>query len=254
MTTTKPSRVACLLCLTALLSAPGCGRRNAPQNDGPPLQYGQKVRGKVTYKGEPVSYGVVLLYSLTRSLNPETRNLVASAFGTINEDGSYTIENAPLGPMMVAVATDPEQHRMAFLQPTAFGPPIPGGPPGVGGPAGPPGLNGPPHPPGVGGPPGVPGPGGPPQPPNAGGPPGIHGAALPMPPGSGTSPGKAPGPDRPQGPGFPGSTAPNPEAEKLTEAQKKKLKEIHARFGTPGISGLQYVVREGEQTHDIELK
>jgi hypothetical protein len=47
---------------------------------------------------------------------------------------------------------------------------------------------------------------------------------------------------------------PNPQAEKLTEAQKKTLKEIHEKYGTVGKSPLSVIVQEGEQTYDIRLE
>jgi hypothetical protein len=60
----------------------------------------------------------------------------------------------------------------------------------------------------------------------------------------------------PGGVGVPGLPLPplNPLAEKLTEAQKKTLKEIHEKYGKLEKSSLTYVVREGEQTFDIILK
>jgi hypothetical protein len=47
---------------------------------------------------------------------------------------------------------------------------------------------------------------------------------------------------------------PNPAAKDLTDAQKKWLLALHEKYGKPGISPLSYVVRPGEQTHNIDLK
>jgi hypothetical protein len=180
-----------------------------------PLQYGQKVRGKVTYKGQPVVYGMVLLYSYDRSYNTQNRTVAPAANGMINTDGSYEIASAPLGPMMIVVATDPDADPNSFLRPVPLGgshPDNPGGPFGS---------------PLVTDPTGLP-PGAPPPPPTPGVTPPLLPGEVPLPP--------------------------NPAIEKLTAADKKLLKEIHGRFGTPGTSGLGMAVIEGEQTFNIELK
>jgi hypothetical protein len=45
----------------------------------------------------------------------------------------------------------------------------------------------------------------------------------------------------------------SPLLEKLTDADKKLLKEIHAKYGTVGKSPLSYVVRDGDQMYNIVL-
>jgi hypothetical protein len=57
--------------------------------------------------------------------------------------------------------------------------------------------------------------------------------------------------DAPSPPKFP-----NPGVEKLTEAQKKTLKEIHEKYSKAGKSTPHYVVHPGldSQTLDLELK
>jgi hypothetical protein len=89
------------LFLCGILVAAGCG--------------GQKgeVSGKVSYQGQPVRGGMV-------SFIPEAGGLKTSA---IEEDGSYTVRDVPLGPVKITVETD------------SFRPPVmPQGGPGSGGP------------------------------------------------------------------------------------------------------------------------
>ncbi len=47
---------------------------------------------------------------------------------------------------------------------------------------------------------------------------------------------------------------PNANADKLTDAQKKLLKEVHLKYGEVGKSHLLLVVHEGDQTLNLELK
>jgi len=207
---------------------------------GPPLVMGHSVRGKVTYRGEPVTVGFVQFFSLGHSLDEKTRTNTALGVAEI-KNGKYEMLNAPEGPVQIAVVTDPDMDLVDMVRPRAVGPggaPVKGGPPG-GPPMGPPG--GPP-----GGPPNGP-PGGPPGPPPNGppGPPGV---------GPESSPVLPPGAPKMELPSIP--SKPNPLTENLTPAQKAVLKEIHAKYGDAVQSHLNYVVRPGEdeQTHDIELK
>jgi hypothetical protein len=49
---------------------------------------------------------------------------------------------------------------------------------------------------------------------------------------------------------------PSPALEKMSDDQKKSLKEIHDKFATPGRSRLNFVVHNGEPmlTFNISLK
>jgi hypothetical protein len=223
----RPAVFGLLAGLAALLA--GCS------SDGPkpdPMKFGQTVRGKVTYNGQPVPYGAVLFYHHQNSLDAKTGTFAPSAVGYIDENGRYEMTNLAAGPVMVCVATDPDADLLALTQPTAPGE-LPGVIPGKPG-------NGPPsHPPTVlperpadAPPTGLPG-----MPP--GGPPG----GLPMPPMPPLPPGAPPMPKM----GLPGT-------ENLTAEQKKLLKEIHAKYGSLGKSPLHLAVEEGEQTLDIPLK
>ena len=94
----------------------GCeqGNSNAPA----------KVSGKVTYKGQPVPAGVV-------TFHPKTESPFAAA--SLNEDGSYTITEAPAGEFTVTVET--ESINPDHKTPT-YGPPGAGAGAGAGAPAG----------------------------------------------------------------------------------------------------------------------
>lgn len=237
----------------------GCTEKETPdQNtevEKSPLVYGQRVQGKVTYKGEPVTYGLVLLYNDQHSFSPEKRTFAPVAFGPITSDGTYALENAPLGVHRLVVVTDPDQDVMSYTRPMPMdskvgqspdqGPPgmPPGGPP-MGPPGGPP--LGPP-----GGPPGIPGP--PAK--------GKDGKFAPPPPPKGskgqkqTDPSEGP-PSAPPPPKIdaPAPKMPNPKAEKMSDAEKRLLREVHAKYGSFDKSTRLIVVREGSQTFDIELK
>jgi hypothetical protein len=217
------------------------------------VEYGPPVRGKVTYRGQAVPYGIVLFYAHGAGINPKAGQVAPAAWGEVRPDGSYEVQNAPVGPVMVVVACDPDADLAALTAPATFGggmggAPGAGGPPQAGGPppGGPPMGGGPPMaggPPAAGGPPQAGGPptaGGPPQ---AGGPP-MGGGGLPQ---AGPLPKGAPPP--PKGP-------PNAVLEKLTAEQKRTLKAVHEKYGSVGKSELSFVVHKGEPalTFNIELK
>jgi hypothetical protein len=191
---------------------------------------GQTITGKVTYKGDTVPYGFVLLYDPAHSVDRKTGMAAPTCVGMIQKDGSYKLQNAPSGWVAFCVACDPDIKMDDLLRPRRMGmgnpdnrPGQPGGPgggrPGAPGrpPAGPPG--GPPS-----GPPGV----------HPGGPPGV-------------------GDNLPEGMPKPGD---NPMAEKikLTKEQKKMLKEIHEKYGSRGKSPIHREIEVGEQTIDLKLK
>jgi len=169
-----------------------------------------RVRGKVTHNGAPIPFGFVAFYSTT-SVDKSGKTARPSV-AEIAADGTYDMANAPLGPVMVCVFTDPEMDINSAFEVGSF---MPGGAPGPGG--------GPPGPGGPGG--GPPGPGGP-----GGGPPGGP---------------KMPAPKRP------GTTE---RVEKLSDAEKKALKDLNAKYGTFGRSPLAFAVAgQSDQTFNIEL-
>jgi hypothetical protein len=246
------SRALLLGSLAALLLLPACGKKT----QGPPPRFGQTVRGKVTYKGEPVSYGYVLLYNMEHSLKPETGMMAPIAVASLDKDGRYQMTNAPTGPSVFCIACDPDLPPKDLVGQSPLGGLPRGGLPGMR-PSGPPGRPGasPPGPPG--GPPGMfpgPGPGGPP-----GGPPSVPGLPPGVPGGDSSAKGQASGKSAPPGGppgGPPGLLGPgfNPLARDLTTEQKKMLKAIHDKYATFGKSGLAHDITAGDQTIDLELK
>jgi hypothetical protein len=85
-------------------------------------------------------------------------------------------------------------------------------------------------------------------------PPGLPGPAGGKGPGpGGVTPGAPPGGAGHKGP--PGGLTPRagPPLPPLTAAQQKLLKEVHEKYGSLEKSKLSYVVKKGEQTHDITL-
>jgi hypothetical protein len=215
---------AFLALAAGLLALPACSGSKDPREA---LAYGQTVRGKVTYGGQPVPYGFVLFYSHDKSKDVKDGSFTPSAVGPIVE-GRYEVPNAPLGHVAVCLATDPDLDPGALTRPMKPG--EKGGAPDKGGP---PGLPPMPHTP-PGGKVGMPE--GPPIPP----PPGDPGGSGPMPPKP------PPGMKLPQGLG-------NPLTKGLSDAQRQALRDIHARFGEFGRSPLAFEVKEGDNTFDINL-
>jgi hypothetical protein len=214
--------LGCLLCLQ-----PSCEKKVDQK-----VEYGPRVSGKVTYKGEPVPYGMVLFYSHGKAVDPKSGQIAPAATARISADGSYEVSNAPVGPVMVCVATDPDVDLVMLTAPSGFGA-TGGGPPMAGG--GPPMAGG--------------------GPPMGGGPP-IGGSGPPMP---GGGPPMAGGPPMPGGlPKLPKDVGKpsDPATEKLTDAQKKTLKEIHEKYSKPGKSPLNHAFPAGEAsvTYDVALK
>lgn len=195
--------MTCLLAAGLLVPLLGCGK---PAEDGAKeVQFGQKVHGKVTYKGEPVCYGAVIFYSLQNGFNPEHRTFTPLGSAIIGPDGAYDCKNVAIGQMLVVVATDPDQEPRRFIRPARMGMDRPEG----------------------------------------------QDAPLLAPPdGTDDAPKVSKEPMRP--PHLKKKNA--PAAAKLTEEQKKTLKEIHQKYGALGMSDLQILIFEGEQTFDIELK
>jgi hypothetical protein len=61
-------------------------------------------------------------------------------------------------------------------------------------------------------------------------------------------------PPIPTPPGMPKSFPKSAEAEKLTESQRKMLKDMHEHYATVGKSALLFrVTGEGDQSYNIEL-
>jgi hypothetical protein len=229
--------------LATILALSACGKK---EDEPPPpgatpdgkkaLSYGQVIRGKVTYKGQPVTYGLVLLFDREAMFKGKSHSLAPVAVGPISETGTYEIPNAPAGFMRAALATDPDKTLAELGMMDIAGAPGmgPGGPKG--------GAGGDPK---TGPPKGLPG-----VPPGAdakgfpGGPKGADAKGFPG--GFKGGPGGFKGPPK-------GNKA-NPVVQKLSDEQKKMLKEVYDKFGMPTKSGLVYPVREGEQTWNIELQ
>src|SRR5947209_7701641 len=93
-----------LLFALTLCLLPACGGRQKVEK----VEHGPRVTGKVTYKGEPVPYGVVLFYRHGIGRDAKAGLMAPAASATLSGDGKYEVDNAPVGPVMVCVATDPD--------------------------------------------------------------------------------------------------------------------------------------------------
>ena len=112
-----------LTCFLVLLPcALGCGNNNDSQLTG------ASVSGAVRYQGKPVTGGIIQFWSDTKDGNQ-------SAQGSIEGDGSYEVQNAPLGVCKVVVKTEPVKHdrRALMKRSEGKGAPVPPeeGPPKV---------------------------------------------------------------------------------------------------------------------------
>jgi hypothetical protein len=106
----------------ALVFLSGC--TNQEEQPTVAKDFNATIRGKVTYKGEPVPYGFVLFYVPGKS--PQggggmNKTITPSAHGMI-KDGKYEIFGAPVGIVMVVVATDPSIDLPQLLQPVDMAP------------------------------------------------------------------------------------------------------------------------------------
>jgi hypothetical protein len=79
-----------LILLSVVLGLAGCSRKET-------VPTGETVRGKVFYKGQPVTFGAVHFYNQD--------GFVGS--GYINPDGSYEVFCVPAGNVQFCVVTDP---------------------------------------------------------------------------------------------------------------------------------------------------
>jgi hypothetical protein len=99
---------AALLAVAALATSPGC-------NNGPPIG---KVKGKVTFKGQPVKEGRVTF------LNPKEGGTYEAMIGS---DGSYAVANGvvvgeyvvEISPLMELKDTDPGKSPPAPVEKAA---------------------------------------------------------------------------------------------------------------------------------------
>ena len=91
--------------LLALAAGTGCGTKYAREESLPST--GAKVTGVVKYGSEQIHYGLVRI----KVGNQE-------AAGKIREDGTYLVENCPLGSATIAVNTDAGKgdHQTALRQ------------------------------------------------------------------------------------------------------------------------------------------
>ncbi len=112
----RPAAPGPLVALLTLLAA-GCGPATTT------------VTGTVTYRGQPVTGGSVILYCEDRQI----------ARGIIGVDGRYEIPNVPCGTAAVTVQSHPRQPEglrlPQQLPPSVDGPVPPSGPPAGPGPA-----------------------------------------------------------------------------------------------------------------------
>jgi hypothetical protein len=210
-----PRRLAGLLLVALFCLLPACAKKEPEKK----VEFGPKVTGKVTYKGEPVPYGMVLFYTLDSGRTNKFGELamLPAAMAPLNADGTYEIDAAPVGPIIVCVATDPDTPPQQFIAPSGFGPPRPdGGSP-------------------VGDAPPLPGP------PLAGGAPVAEGG-----PPAPKDLSKMPAPGK----------IPNPLTDKMSDSQKQRLREIHDKYGSPGKSTLAHAIPDDQErlTYDITLK
>jgi hypothetical protein len=216
-------RGGALLIFAAVIAlvAPACSRKPAaPPDQGPggDMIFGQTVRGKVTYDGTSVPYGYVLFYHPAKSHDLKSGRVAAVAMSEI-KDGTYEISNAPTGPVIICVATDPD------VDPTLLTMPAPIGPPKIE-----------PWPMGKGKlPPGVP----PPPAFDPKIPPKVDPESTPMPP------------DQKLPANLKGG---HPATAHLSDEKRQMLREIHRRYGKFPMSPLSYGVVAGEQTFNIEME
>jgi hypothetical protein len=100
-----------VLVVVGVIGLTGCntGLRNGP----PPT--GAEVTGKVRLGTTPLGGGTVRLVSAT----DESR----SAVGSIQADGTYTVKNAPLGKVVIAVETESARPFDPAFQRGGGGPP-----------------------------------------------------------------------------------------------------------------------------------
>jgi hypothetical protein len=95
--------------LLLIFVASGCG----------PAKNNVVVTGKVTYKGEPVTGGVIKLYSSDATPVPGGGD---SSFRIqIKPDGTYAASNLPTGPMKVAIETDSVKRAAGPVRNSATG-------------------------------------------------------------------------------------------------------------------------------------
>src|SRR5262245_26763885 len=110
-----------------LVLLPACGTP-AGEEKPEPIKATGTVRGKVTYKGKPVSYGVVLFYNHGRTFDPRAGTMSSASFALIKKDGSYEMTSAIEGPVLVCVAADPDVPLMSLTSPTQLDGGLPGQP------------------------------------------------------------------------------------------------------------------------------
>ncbi len=225
--------------LLGVICYTGCNKEAGSTTKPVPVvalkQSDHTVSGKVTYNGEPVKYGYVLMYHQL-AVDAKTGTSAPPKAAAIDESGRYVLNNPLIGPCVICVATDPDADPSSLVR----GSGSQGGPhPGL--PGGKPGM-----------PPMIPGPGGPSMPPGAPFPPTGPGApgGPPVPPGPpGMRPGQPPyGPTRPPVPSRP------PTMSQLTDEQKVTLREIHKQYGNRLASPLGFVVAgDADQVFDLVL-
>ena len=98
-----------------LLLAAGCGQASK----------GSSVSGKITYKGQPLTGGIIKLYS-DAAPAPATRGADNSFHITIKPDGTFGASNVPEGMAKVAIESQPAPSKPAGFDPKTGIPLAPG--------------------------------------------------------------------------------------------------------------------------------
>jgi hypothetical protein len=210
----------------SLALAIGCTNSPPPEKK---LQYGNPLAGRVSYKGEPIPYGLVVFYNPLVSTNHKTGKVSPVATAMIKQ-GTYQAENLPAGPVLICLFTDPDLSLTDALKPTMMGLPTgmhmgKGRPKGI--------ILGPPDK----------GEGPPPRPEKDGPPP------LPEPPPADKEGEEFKGLKK----GMKGGPKGLPFAKDLTDEQKELLREIHSKYGSLSRPSIAHVIKPGEQVFDILL-
>src|SRR5579883_324468 len=111
----------------ALLTLPACKDRKpgppevqGPQGEGQ-VNMDARMSGKVTYKGEAVPYGYIVLYLPDRAIDPKDGTVRPIAVGFIQKDGTYKVERAPVGRVFISVVTDPNVTMHDLMSPSQMG-------------------------------------------------------------------------------------------------------------------------------------
>ena len=126
-------RLGGLLLVAFCLALSACSNNTPVPVNKKGVSGSETVRGKVTYKGQPVPYGFVLFFN-DASRDRKTGMFTPISGGIIGEDGSYEVVRLPPGGVKITVLTNPDVDPALMLRPAMMGedpsePPIRGKPP-----------------------------------------------------------------------------------------------------------------------------